>query len=137
MAGPISTRDLWQSFRRHWVLAVAAGVGFCGLAAAAVWFLLPLPKLTAAAVLYVAANQPSIIGPTLESRTDFGTYRQSQATLMKSRLVLNAVLTRPEVARLGIVRDQADPVEWLEKQLVVDGKLGPEFCALNGRGPPG
>ncbi len=47
-------------------------------------------------------------------------YRRTQAALVKSRLVLNAALRKPEVAGLEIVRAQADPVSWLERKLVAD-----------------
>jgi RNA polymerase sigma factor (sigma-70 family) len=47
-------------------------------------------------------------------------FRKNHVTLVKSRLVLNPALAKPEVARLEVVKRQADPVIWLENNLRVD-----------------
>lgn len=52
--------------------------------------------------------------------SQFVSFQRTQATLLKSRLVLNAALKQPKAAELKLVRDQADPVEWLETQLEVE-----------------
>lgn len=60
------------------------------------------------------------VGIIERTERDYDTYRRSQAQLVKSRRVLNAVLRQPEVAELDIVKQQEDPASWLEENLQVD-----------------
>src|SRR4051794_2684891 len=50
----------------------------------------------------------------------FTLLKRTHAALIKSRVNLLAALQRPEVAGLGLVRELANPVEWLEDALKVD-----------------
>src|SRR5947209_5016033 len=86
LTGPAGLRSAAYALRRRWVIA-AAGLTVAALAAAGVWLFLPLPKLTVWSLLHVQSTPPSIISPTIDSRSDFTTYRATQATLLKSRLV--------------------------------------------------
>lgn len=64
---------------------------------------------------------------------DFEQYKQTQARLLKGFFVLQSALRQPEVARLELIRQQAKPVEWLEKNLHVSSP-GTEFLRLTLRG---
>ena len=66
--------------------------------------------------------------------SDFGTYRQTQLALIKSRLVLGATLRDPQVAALGTVREKQDPLRWLETQVKVDYSGGPEILRISMKG---
>jgi capsular exopolysaccharide synthesis family protein len=122
---------LFKAFRRRWLLAASAGL-LCGLAGfAVVWFLLPLGKHTAHSLIQVSANQPQIIFPTAETRSDFASYRRTQMALIKSRWVLNTALRQPNVAALDTVQEHLDPVQWLEANLKVDNTLGPELVRVS------
>jgi hypothetical protein len=57
-------------------------------------------------------------------------HQRTQVTLVKSRLVLNAALRNKEVARLGIVTAQTDPVEWLKKEVQADFNEAPEVLRI-------
>jgi polysaccharide biosynthesis transport protein len=129
----VNGRLLFQAVRRHPVLFVGlilltAGTG------AGLWWALPLPRHTAAVVFQVAAQPPAILAPTSDSRVDFPAYRQTQGALVKKRQVLAAALESPEVRDLSDVREQADPVAWLDRRLVVDFRVGSEFMRVSAEG---
>jgi polysaccharide biosynthesis transport protein len=135
-ADGISGRLFIQAIRRHPLLFTTI-VLLTALAGAAIWYTLPLPRNTGAVVFHVAAQPPTVLGPTAEARVDFNTYRQTQAALVKKRQVLTAAVRQPAVAALPIVRSQSDSVAWLEQSLVVDFRSGPEVMrvTLEGNDP--
>jgi capsular exopolysaccharide synthesis family protein len=116
--------------RRHPLLVVLTLLA-AGGAATGVWYFLPLPKMTAFAVFHVSSQPPSLLAPLAESQENFGYYKQAQSVLVRSRLVLNAALSSPDVANLGMFRTRDDPVAWLERNLQVDFRASPEFMRLS------
>ncbi|OAI41162.1 hypothetical protein AYO40_03720 [Planctomycetaceae bacterium SCGC AG-212-D15] len=137
MSGPDSGRatapspwELLRAFRRCWFPATSLGLLVALLAAGAVWYLLP-NRFTATTLLHVSAQEPTILA-TSEAHTDFGLYQKAQAALISSRLVLNAVLKRDAIASLAILpRDPEKQIAWLQAELKVDYKTGPEFMRLS------
>ena len=132
-ADAVNGRLLFQAVRRHPVLftlvllaTLATGYGL--------WWALPLPRTSGAVVFHVAVNPPAVLAPTADSRTDFQAYRQTQAALVRKRDVLAAALGRPEVRDLPSVREQADPVGWLDRRLYVDFRVGAEFMRVSMEG---
>jgi hypothetical protein len=97
------------------------------------------PPPTIYALLFVSREEPRVrLGGLArpDAREEFESYRQTQAAMIKSRLVLNAALRQPKVSELPVVRGHADPVAWLEGALRVDFSRGPEIMrvGLNGAG---
>src|SRR5262249_16078222 len=64
---------------------------------------------------------------TPEGRNDFATYQRTQAAAVKNRYVLNAALKRDDVRLLGLDRQQAEPITWLEDELKVELQEGSEI----------
>ena len=128
--------SLLKALRQRLVLALTIGLLLAAAAGAATWFLMPPPKITAHTQLYVASVQPNILFPD-ESRVRHADFVRSQAYLITDRFVLNAALRSPEVAELSIIKEQSDPVQWLEKQVKVEFP-SPEFIhiSLSGDRPP-
>ncbi len=121
---------VWRGVRRYprtsaLFFACAVAVG------AAIWFFLPLPKMTAYVVFQVSAQPPSILSPVGEARADFNLYCQAQSALIRSRPVLNRALNEPGVANVGMLRGQSDKIGWLENRLNIDFKKSPEFMRLS------
>jgi RNA polymerase sigma factor (sigma-70 family) len=81
-----------------------------------------IPPPTVYALLHVPreALQAQKGGDTPPGDAEFAQFRGTQAALLRSRLVLNAALRNKEVSALAVVREQANPVAWLEKQLRID-----------------
>jgi capsular exopolysaccharide synthesis family protein len=129
LKGSVKGRAVVFALRRH-MLAVAGVVLLAGVAAVGVYQGLPPARLVATTVFQISSLPPSVLTPSDESKVDFATYRQSQATLFKHRNVINAVIANPEIRNLPAVRGQSDPAAWLEKQIQVDFKMGPEFMRV-------
>jgi capsular exopolysaccharide synthesis family protein len=110
---------LLKAFRRRWPLAIGLGLVAAAVTMAAAWFIVPPAKYTTRATLRVFSFRPSIIFPTKEAQTEFRTYQQTQAALIRDPSVLEMALLDPVVAALPMVRAQEDPVEWLRDELQV------------------
>jgi capsular exopolysaccharide synthesis family protein len=125
-----------RGLRRRWALAVLLGLSMLALAGGGAWVTVP-EQHTAQTLLRVEATQPKLLFGSSEGINNFLNYQKAQAALVKSRLVLNAALRQPQVAELGLVRAQGNPVEWLEKHLQADYKLAPEILriSLSGQQP--
>lgn len=126
---------LLRAFRRRWPWAIGLGVLGAAIAGTAAWYLVPSAKYTAEALLLVEPEQPKLIAATKEYRSDPETDRRTQLTLIKSPIVLGKALGEPEVTRLGIVKRQDDPYEWLDRELKAEfmGKI--LRLALSGDNP--
>jgi polysaccharide biosynthesis transport protein len=120
IASPPTPLALLAALRRRYKMALGLGPMLAGIVAVGVWLLLPSSKYTARALLQVSASNPMVIFKTQENLVDFQTYQKTQQTLIKSREVLNAALNDPKVSRLQAVREQVDPVLWLEKRIQAD-----------------
>lgn len=120
---------LLLALRRRWFLALSLGFVLASATMAGVWFVLP-EKFTARTLVHIPAFRPVILGETAESRTEFSSFQRTQLAYIKSRLVLNAALRDPKVAELKLVRDQSDPLTWLEKQVQADFSTGPEILRI-------
>jgi hypothetical protein len=77
----------------------------------------PLPQPRAHTLLYIAAAPPVFLD---NPRPPGDALAQNQLYLVRSGVVLRAALRQPEVAKLGMVQAQADPVGWLRKRIAVD-----------------
>ena len=121
---------LVKALRRRWLLASGLSLLGAVVAVAVVWFIVP-PQFTATARLQVASRSPLNPLGHAQDDTDFNVFKLNQAAMITSPLVLSAALNRDEVKRLHLVRDQVNPVPWLEKALKVDFLLGPEIMRVS------
>lgn len=120
---------LLLALQRRWFLALCLGSLVASTAMAGVWYFLP-EKFTARTLVHIPAYRPVILGETADSRTDFSSFQRTQIAYIKSRLVLNAALRDPKVSELKLVKDQSDPLTWLEKQVQADFSTGPEILRI-------
>src|SRR5262249_21629484 len=105
--------------------------------ATAIWFFLPLPKMTAYATFQVSSQPQSLIAPVADSKSDFMVYRQAQAALVKSRTVLNAALNQPGMSENPLLAREVDKLAWLDIHVKVDFRSSPEFMRLSLEGDDG
>jgi capsular exopolysaccharide synthesis family protein len=111
---------LLQALRRCWLKALPLGLLLFCVAGGLDWALRP-DKYTADALLHVASAEQKILQDTGRSEWDWGNqYRRTQVALIKSRPVLKAALKEEKVRQLPLVREQQNPVEWLQKELKVE-----------------
>jgi capsular exopolysaccharide synthesis family protein len=124
-----------QALRRRWLAIFLLGTLLAGGAAMATRWLLPL-RYTARVRFHIATLPPSVVFENTEGSADFANFIRTQVELIKSQLVLDDVVRQPEIAGLAILRDQPEPIHWIEQQLVCDFPA-PEILrlSLNGKDP--
>ncbi len=127
---------IWAAFRRRWRLAVSVGLVLGAVAGVAAWIATMASSFTATTTVRVQAQAPKVL-PNSGSQTSFETYQRAQVAYIKSRWLLTLALHDPKVAELSIVRNEPDPLEWLDKQLQVDFSMSPEILriSLSGKEP--
>ena len=115
---------LLEAFRRRWPLALGGGVVMALIMAALAWYVVPAAKYRAVGTLRVSMVRPKILFNTAEQEAEYQTFQKTQSALIRSRLVLDAVVRDAEVAALPTLKEisarQGDPSEWLEKELSVE-----------------
>jgi capsular polysaccharide biosynthesis protein len=89
--------------------------------------------------LHVVAHSPRVVvrsGET-EPEVDYNRFKQTQQALVKSQLILGAALRDKTVSAYRMIREQADPVAWLQDNLEVNFIADSEVMeiALSGDDP--
>src|SRR5262245_28222270 len=125
LRGSASPLKLLVALRQRWLPALSLGFVLALLAGGLIWFLRP-DKYTAYALLRIAPVEQKILhdpsAPAPLDRT--GQYQKTQVALIKSRPVIKAALNPPpakadaiKIDHLPLIKQEADPVEWLGKEL--------------------
>lgn len=133
---PITPMGLIHALRRRWIPAVAVAIPAALFAGVALWELVPAPY-ESYAMVKVAQYTQDMIGRAVNNESNFLNYRDSQMAYIRSRVVLEAALRKPEVAQTETIKGLTHPVEYLAKQLKVDAMESDEFVriALHGDKP--
>ena len=123
----------------RWVMLLFLGSLVAAPGAYAAWKLIPA-KYSTYSLLRVSSSESQVGGFNPDgpgSRNDFTTYLKTQAQLLRSHFVLNAALRDPAVANLPMLREQVDPVRFLEEELKVEYQEGSELIkvGLSGENP--
>jgi capsular exopolysaccharide synthesis family protein len=119
---------LWQALQRRWHLAAVVAVGATVLAVAAVFFVLP-PQFNAQIRIRIAKQANNEEGA-------FALFSAKMEALVKDRLVLSAALNDKtadgrDIKDLPLVQSYGvGALDWLEKELKTDFKLGPEVMRV-------
>jgi capsular exopolysaccharide synthesis family protein len=131
LAATPDASTLFKALRRRWLLALTLGLLAAVSAGVGAWFLLPA-KSTVFSLVTIASSPDVLLprGPN-EFRGDAGTYMKTQAARIKHHNVLNTALKKDDVKRLTVVRDQAEPIQWLEDELKVDLTDGSEIVKIS------
>jgi len=126
-----------QALRRRWLMSALLGVLGATVIGLIVWFS-QRAQYTARAYLRIDAKQERLVFPTAaETLTNFDVFKGTQRQLVKSPFVLQAALTKPEIARLRMVQREVDSVAWLTEELQVEfpGKAEIMEVSLSGEDP--
>jgi succinoglycan biosynthesis transport protein ExoP len=129
LAAPPNALSLLRALRRCWMPAAVVAIVCAAGATTAAWYLLPPSRLQARTLLQVSPGR-TFLFRTAEQVPALGDFQRTQVALVKSRMVLNTALKRPGVGTLGIVQEHAEPIEWLEKELLADFSLAPEVLRI-------
>jgi polysaccharide biosynthesis transport protein len=108
------------------VLGGMLGAGF----GAAAWKLVP-SKYTTVASVRVSVDAPALYSSeNPRDRNDFVTYLKTQGDMMRSQVVLLAAMRDPDVSSAKMLREQVDPIRFLEEELKIETKDGSEIIKL-------
>ncbi len=120
--------------RLHWMTILFCGALLGSGLAYLAWTLLP-SKYESYALLQVASTPQAIAetGDPNRNKTAFATYVKTQAQLIKSDFVLNAALNdaKYRIADLPTLKDQKDPIKYLDEKLVVAASEGNEVVKIS------
>ena len=121
-----------HALRRRWLSVLGLGLLCGGLAGAGAWFAIQ-PKYTAVALVHVATQHGQLVFKTADRSTlsDFDVYKNTQQGILTSRFVLTAALRKPDVAKLGVVQRELDPIDWLQRELKVKFPLDAEIMRIS------
>ena len=114
----ISPSFLVWVLQQWWKVGVPTGLAFAAVAAAVVMYLY-VPKYKATALMMIEDTTPYVAfsGQTIDASRS---YVATQTELLRSPVVLESVLTRPEIASMDELNGQPDRVKFLQKQLKVE-----------------
>jgi polysaccharide biosynthesis transport protein len=121
----------------RWVTVVFLGGLLASILSVTAWKLIP-SKFTTSSMVRVFSDNPVMYAQeNAQARNDFATYIKTQANLIRSHFVLTAALRDPVVAALPMLREQADPVRFLEEELKIETQEGSEIIkiSLSGEDP--
>jgi len=122
---------LLKALQRRWLLAAGLGLILAAAAGSGVYFFMPPPKHTARTLLYVPPQRGVVFR---QGSSDLQNHQRTQVAMLRSRLVLSSALRDPKVAKLEIVKQQIEPVEWLEKEVEGDFSVAPEILRISMKG---
>lgn len=140
---PLSTAPtaigLLRALRHCWLTAGATAVVAVACVSAVAWRVLPPPRYTAFGLLQIASRPPQVAFTILETRAEtrdeLDTYQKTQLQLIKSRFVLNAALSDPQVVGLATIAEQGDgALDWLAKEVNVEFLNGSDLLRIALRG---
>jgi succinoglycan biosynthesis transport protein ExoP len=120
---------LLKALGRRWLLAANLGLLLAALAGGGVFFFMPPPKHTVRTLIHVPPHR-GIVFKQASSAGDLSNHQRTQVAMLRSRLVLSSALRDPKVAKLEVVREEVEPVEWLEKEIQVDFAVAPEVLRI-------
>ncbi|MBX9789741.1 MAG: polysaccharide biosynthesis tyrosine autokinase [Pirellulales bacterium] len=116
---------VWHAIRNWWLLATPPGLILALLAVGAIWLLFE-PVYRATGLLRITARE-YVAFPTQE---ELHRFVKSQVEFIRSRVVLNQVLTEPAIARLPEVSEEEDPLEYLAKNIAVQSLGGSDLFEI-------
>lgn len=116
-----------EYLRYRWATVVFLGGLLAGVLAFTAYSVIPA-KYTTYSIIRVSPQDPRIYyNEDPHGRGDFNSYLKTQAGLLRSHFVLTAALRDPEVAALPMLKEQVDPVRFLEEELQIDFSDGSEL----------
>ena len=129
----LTAMGILTALRRRWVPALLLAIPAALLASAIVWVQIPA-KYESSAVLKIQQFEQNIAFGNGNRSTEFLTYVDTAKACIKSRGVLTSALRNPKVAECSTLSKIQHPVEWLMKELSVDGQVSPEFLKISLQG---
>ncbi len=116
--GGMSLSRLAHSFRRRWLLALFVGLALAIPAAILTWLLFP-SKYEVQSLLQFQDVEGYLSTTGYSNPMRVQSYRNSQLQLAESTGVLTAVLRKPDIANLSMLKTESEPINFLQNSLSV------------------
>lgn len=123
----ITPRHVMNALRKWWLLAIPIGLLAAATAAALIINTFE-PQYMASAWLKIESAQPYVAFP---ERADSRVFVANQIELIRSPLVLDPVISLPEIARIPEIQDSKDPVAWLAQHIQVRSVGGSDLFTIS------
>ena len=130
--GGLDPLRVWHALRRRSTVAMGVGLALAIVAAVPTWLLVP-HGYEAVAWLRVR-DKAGMLSTAGRDGAEYEAYRKTQVQLIKSPFVLSSALRRPGVADCEALRDESDPVGWLESLITVTAPPHSEVLQIGLRG---
>lgn len=131
----VNFTQLLHALRRRWLLALCTGLLVGVPLAALVWLVTPENYEV---IAWLRVGDPPTFNRNsvnaTRNPTEYEQYRKTQSARIKSPLVLNAALNKPGIADLPMMRDQKEPLKFLEDELIVVSPMESEVLQIKMRG---
>lgn len=111
----ITPRHVMNALRKWWLFATPIGLLAAATAAALILNVFE-PQYMASAWLKIESSQPYVAFP---EQPDSRVFVANQVELIRSPLVLDPVISLPEIARIPEFQEAKDPVVWLARHIEV------------------
>jgi capsular exopolysaccharide synthesis family protein len=130
-------RDIFNALRYHLVLFLFLGTLLAGGLGFVAWSSFPA-KYTTYSMLRVFANEQALVdrGPNGTTRTEFATYLSTQASIIKSHLIMNRALRQlvgqggQQLINLPMFQGLDDPVSFLEEKITIESSDRSEILKI-------
>ncbi len=123
----ITPRHVMNALRKWWLLAIPIGLLAAATAAALIINTFE-PQYMASAWLKIESDQPFVAFP---ERADSRVFVANQIELIRSPLVLDPVISLPEIARIPEIQESKDPVAWLPQHIQVRSVGGSDLFTIS------
>lgn len=114
----ISPAFLWQVFCQWWRIGVPAGLLLAVCACYLVWFF-HVPMYESIALIEIKSDRPYIAFEKGIENGDEDRFVQTQIELLRSPVVLVPILGRPEIGEMHELKNEVNPLEYLQKHLSI------------------
>ena len=116
----INPTTILHSLRRTWLLGAILGILLAGPLGVGAWLVFR-PEYKATGVIRITAEHVPLLFETADHavNTNYRNFKNTQRQLILDANLLNSALKREEVSELAAVKEQADPIGWLQKRLIV------------------
>lgn len=122
-----SPLHLLLAIRRRLWMAIGIGLILAVVTGPAIWAFLPPPKPNVTTSLFMYSNTEGTLFPHPDAQLN----AMTQIAIIKSDKVISVALLVPEIGQLPLVKAQADPIDWLSKNLRVNYPYGNEILQIS------
>lgn len=130
LRGGMDANTFLHALRRRWLLALCLGSVVGVASALSMWRLFP-ESSSATALFQVSNEQDSLLSNQMpQTQASFDILKKTQLALLKSNYVLTAAIRPAGIASLSALAGEADPVEWLQDNVVVDFPQNGEILSI-------